>query len=284
MQGGGSGEFSATLYNFVGFWVEQRRVELAKTHGDDEAAVLAALKKAVDEELKVDYLVTGSWSLKASQEGARLLGAEHVNVATDSRTTNDGKFGTIAPESTWATSAAPAFTYFCDNETVDGVEFPGFPAVLDDGRVVVADMSSNILSRRIPVAKFSAIFFGAQKNLGMAGITVVIIRKNLLPPTLATPSAKLMRQLGLPIPPIIFDYATIAKNKSLYNTLSIFDVHVANLVLKSLLAAYPTKVDGQQAVSEQKAALIYAALEARPEVYEVRFPPPSLSPACLVHS
>lgn len=271
MQGGGSGEFSATVYNFVGFWVEKRRLEIVKALGtDDEAAVTAALKKAVEEEFKVDYLVTGSWSLKASQEAARLLGAEYVNVAADSRTTNNGKFGGIPEESSWALSKAPAFTYFCDNETVDGVEFPAFPAAIDDGRIVVADMSSNILSRRIPVSKYAAIFFGAQKNLGTAGITVVVIRKNLLPPSLATPSAKLMRQLGLPIPPIVLDYGTIAKNNSLYNTLSVFEVYIADLVLQLLLTTYPdNKVDGQQVVSEQKAKTIYSALEAHPQVYEV---------------
>ncbi|KFY14295.1 hypothetical protein V491_06103, partial [Pseudogymnoascus sp. VKM F-3775] len=101
------------------------------------------------------------------------------------------------------------------------------------------------------------------------GITVVVIRKSLLPPSLATPSAKLMRQLGLPIPPIILDYATIAKNNSLYNTLSVFDVYIADLVLQSLLATYPNKVDGQQAVAEQKAKAIYSALEAHPQVYEI---------------
>jgi phosphoserine aminotransferase len=275
MQGGGTGEFSAAVYNFVGFWVEKTRQEIVKELGaEDEEKVLAELKKKVEEELVLDYLVTGSWSLKASQEAARLLGPEHVNVATDSRTINDGKFGKIAEESTWKLSKAPAFTYFCDNETVDGVEFPAFPKVLEgEEKIIVADMSSNILSRRIPVKNFSAIFFGAQKNLGTAGVAVVVIKKSLLPPTLATPSAKLMRQLGLPIPPIVLDYATIAKNNSLYNTLSIFDVYIAGLVLKTLLNNYSDKVDGQQAVAEKKAALIYGALEAHPEVYQVSLRP-----------
>ncbi|KAH8879731.1 PLP-dependent transferase [Thozetella sp. PMI_491] len=76
-------------------------------------------------------------------------------------------------------------------------------------------MSSNILSRKIPISHFSAIFFGAQKNLGSTVITVVIIQKRLL----AQPSAALMRQLGLPIPPRIFEFETIIKNNSLYNTL-----------------------------------------------------------------
>lgn len=270
MQGGGSGEFSATVYNFVGFWVEKARQELVKEFGDDDAKVLEALKKKVDEELKLDYLVTGSWSLKSMQEAKRLLGEEHVHVATDSRTINGGKFGKIAEESQWELSKGAAMTYFCDNETVDGVEFPAFPeSLVGDDKIVVADMSSNILSRRIPVKNYSALFFGAQKNLGTTGIAVVVIRKSLLPPVLATPSPKLMRQLGLPIPPIVLDYATIAKNNSLYNTLSIFDVYIAGLVLKSLLERFPNKVDGQQAEAEKKAEMIYGALEKHSDVYKI---------------
>ena len=270
MQGGGSGEFSASVYNFVGFWVEKTRQQLVKELGDDEAKVLEALKKKVDEELKLDYLVTGSWSLKAMQEAKRLLGDEHVNVASDSRKINDGKFGKIEEESQWKLSKSAAMTYFCDNETVDGVEFPAFPeSLVADDKIVVADMSSNILSRRIPVKNYSALFFGAQKNLGTTGIAVVVIRKNLLPPTLATPTPKLMRQLGLPIPPIVLDYATIAKNNSLYNTLSIFDVYISGLVLKDLLKRFPTKVDGQQAEAEKKAEMIYGALEKHSDVYKI---------------
>lgn len=146
----------------------------------------------------------------------------------DARKTNGGKFGTIPDESNWKLSKDAAFVYFCSNETVDGVEFPTFPKSLEpgpDGKgpVVIADMSSNILTRKIPVSKYSAIFFGAQKNLGMTGITVVVIKKSFLPPTISQPSAALMRSLGLPVPPIIFQYETIAKNNSLYNTLSIFE-------------------------------------------------------------
>lgn len=233
MQGGGTGEFSATLYNLVGVWVERRKQKILKDLGiTDEKGVpedelVKQLQKAVDEELKIDYVVTGGWSLKASQEAARLVGSEHVNIVADARKINDGKFGKIPEESTWKVSKNPAMVYYCDNETVDGVEFPAFPKILEpageDGPIVVADMSSNILSRRIPIKNFSLIFFGAQKNLGSTGITVVIIKKNLLPPVVATPAPTLLRKLGLPIPPIVFSYDTIAKNNSLYNTLSIFE-------------------------------------------------------------
>jgi phosphoserine aminotransferase len=126
-------------------------------------------------------------------------------------------------------------------------------------------MSSNILSRRIPVKSFSVIFFGAQKNLGSTGITVAIVKKTLLP----QPKPALMRKLGLPLAPIVLSYETIAKNNSLYNTLSIFDVYIAGQVLKKLLATYPDKVDGQQAISNKKAEIIYAALESRPDLYRI---------------
>ncbi|TEA22784.1 Phosphoserine aminotransferase [Colletotrichum sidae] len=274
MQAGGSGEFSATVYNLVGAWVARQRDDVLKRLGatdETDDKVVAELRRVVDEKLKLDYLVTGGWSQKASAEAARLLGPEFVNVAADARNINDGKFGKIPDEKDWKLSDGAAMVYYCDNETVDGVEFPGFPASLGpkdngEGPIVVADMSSNILSRRIPVENYSAIFFGAQKNLGSTGITVVVIKKSLLAPQ---PSPALMRKLGLPISPIVLSYETIAKNNSLYNTLSIFDVYIAGQVLKKLLRTYPDGVDGQQAVADKKAALIYAALEAHPDVYRV---------------
>ncbi|KAJ0387077.1 hypothetical protein COL922a_003038 [Colletotrichum nupharicola] len=273
MQAGGSGEFSATVYNFVGAWVARQRDAVLKRLAatEDTPEVIAELRKIVDEKLKLDYLVTGGWSQKASAEAARLLGSEFVNVAADARKVNDGKFGKIPDEKDWKLSEGAAMVYYCDNETVDGVEFPGFPASLapkdnGEGPIVVADMSSNILSRRVPVKNYSAIFFGAQKNLGLTGVTVVVIKKSLLA---AQPSPALMRKLGLPISPIVLSYETIAKNNSLYNTLSIFDVYVAGQVLKKLLRTFPDKAAGQEAVANKKASLIYTALEAHPDVYRI---------------
>ncbi|KAJ0299290.1 hypothetical protein COL516b_009168 [Colletotrichum fioriniae] len=274
MQAGGSGEFSATVYNFVGAWIARQRdavlANLGATDENDEK-VVAELRKIVDEKLKLDYLVTGGWSQKASAEAARLLGPEFVNVAADARKINDGKFGKIPDEKDWKLSKDAAMVYYCDNETVDGVEFNGFPGALapkenGEGPIVVADMSSNILSRRIPVKNFSAIFFGAQKNLGSTGITVVVIKKSLLA---TQPSPALMRKLGLPIAPIVLSYETIAKNNSLYNTLSIFDVYIAGQVLKKLLRTFENKVDGQEAIADEKASLIYSALEAHPDIYRI---------------
>ncbi|RAL13883.1 O-phospho-L-serine:2-oxoglutarate transaminase [Aspergillus homomorphus CBS 101889] len=275
MQGGGSGQFGATVYNIVSVWVEKQRQKILKENAEiSEEDTLKELLKKVESELRLDYLVTGSWSLKASQEAVRLLGPEYVNVVSDSRTVNDGKFGKIADESAWSLSPKAAMVYMCDNETVDGVEFPSFPKVLepkgtDNDPLVIGDFSSNILSRRIPVEKYSVIFFGAQKNLGTPGVTGVIIKKDLLPPVSPPASPAILRKLGLPIAPTILDYSVIAKNNSLYNTLPIFDVYIAGQVLKKLLAEFPDKVDGQQAVAEKKANLIYKTLDAYPEVYRV---------------
>lgn len=276
LQSGGSGEFSATVYNLVSIWVEKKRAKIAEEVGDDKDEVLKRLRKVVDEELKLDYLVTGSWSLKASQEAARLVGAKHVNVAVDARKANDGKFGKIPSEDQWnltpRSSGGPAFVYFCDNETVDGVEFPSFPKSLegDDAPIVVADMSSNFISRKVDVKKHGVIFGGAQKNIGNTGIAIVIIRKSLLPPQSPYASPDLLRELNLAVGPIVLDYPTIAKNNSLYNTLPIFDVWVAGQVMKGLVNAYGAKrISGQEEISDEKANIIYGVLDKHAEVYRV---------------
>ncbi|EEH16853.2 phosphoserine transaminase [Paracoccidioides brasiliensis Pb03] len=297
MQGGGCGQFSAVVYHLVGVWVERKRRGIAAAAAAaaaaaegkdvDEAEVERELKRMVREDLRMDYLVTGSWSLKAMQEAKRLCGERFVNVAADARQENGGKFGTIPDEKEWRLTktrreggkgSAPAFVYYCDNETVDGVEFPGFPAVLEardgeeDERLVVADMSSNFLSRTIDVRKFAVIFAGAQKNVGIAGITLVIIRKSLLPPQTATPSPDLLRRLevgSLPGPTVL-DYGAIAKNNSLYNTLPIFNLWIAGEVMAHLVKTYgDQKVGGQEEVANHKAALLYGALDKYPQIYSI---------------
>lgn len=277
LQSGGTGEFSASVYNLVSIWVEKQRARIAQDVGDDQAEVLRRLRKVVDEDLKLDYLVTGSWSLKASQEAARLVGAKHVNVATDARKANNGKFGVIPDEAQWtltprASGKGPAFVYFCDNETVDGVEFPAFPRSLegDDAPLVCADMSSNFISRKVDVRKYAVIFGGAQKNIGNTGIAIVILRKSLLPPHSTPASPDLLRELNLPVGPIVLDYPTIAKNNSLYNTLPIFDVWIAGQVMAGLVNAYGAKrIGGQEDISNEKARIIYETLDKYPDVYQV---------------
>lgn len=299
LQGGGSGEFSAVVYHMVSVWVERARAALERqwaARGDEgalgEGEKLEELRKVVQRGLRLDYLVTGSWSLKASQEAARLVGSEFVHVVVDAREGNGGKFGVIPEAGTWDLKAAtgmqrdgegkgvlevktPALTYFCDNETVDGVEFPGFPAELEatseaDDRLVVADMSSNFLSRKVDVGKYAVIFGGAQKNLGIPGVTIVMIRKSLLAPNANMARPDLLRQLGLPVGPIVFDFSTMAKNNSLYNTLPIFDVWIAGQVMERLVKIHgDKKIAGQQAVADEKARLIYETLDKHSSVYSV---------------
>lgn len=118
MQAGGTGEFAASVYNLVGAWVARQHAALVKASpGSDEATIVAALRQKVETDLKLDYIVTGSWSLKAYQEAVRLLGLEYVNLAADAREANSGKFGKMPDQSTWKLSKDAALVYFCDNET-----------------------------------------------------------------------------------------------------------------------------------------------------------------------
>ncbi|KAI0457932.1 phosphoserine aminotransferase [Xylaria acuta] len=229
MQGGGSSIFNSTVYNVVGAWVASRKAEILKQLGTTK-----------EEEADQGKLV-GAWKSQA----ARPPGPEHVNVAADAQTINDGKFGNIPEESTWKPSKDAAFVYYCDNETIES------PHTKDDGTgpIVVADMSSIILSRKLPVKNFSLVFFSAQKNLGSTRVTVFIIKKTLLPPTPPQPSPA----------PFILTYGTIAKNNSLYNTLSIFDVYVADQIRPA----------AKKPLRTEKVVLIYEALEAHPNVYRI---------------
>ena len=194
MQGGGTGEFSATVQNLVGAWIEKRRRRAVQELGEGEDVaqkVLERVRGEVERELKVDYLVTGSWSLKASQEATRLLGARYVNVGVDARKANGGKFGVIPGEGTWTLSdrKGSAFTYFCDNETVDGVEFPAFPGGLEgegeEERIVVADMSSNFLSRKVDMRKYGLIFvsiLSPSPSIFPHPLSTISLLTHLLPP------------------------------------------------------------------------------------------------------
>ncbi|KAI5820116.1 pyridoxal phosphate-dependent transferase [Pyronema omphalodes] len=247
MQGGGTTQFSAVAYNLLGYWVQKT---LDANNGDLEA-VKAALANA-----KADYLVTGSWSKKAAEEAQRLLGDELVNVATNSKAATK-KFGSIAPEETWNLTPKEnnIFSYFCDNETVDGVEFPAFPTSLE-GTLVAADMSSNILSRRVDVSKYAIIFAGAQKNVGGAGVTLVVIRSDILK---TQPTVDTLRKLGLPIPPIMCHYPTLTGASSLYNTLPIFEVFICREVMAGIIARGGLEV--QEKIANEKAEELYNALD-----------------------
>jgi len=119
MHGGGSAEFSAVVFNMVAAWVERRRRKAMEDLGGDEEKVLRRIKEEVAVQLKLDYVLTGSWSLKASQEAALLLeplGQDCINVAVDARKHSGGKFDNV-PKEPWNLSPDPALIYYCDNET-----------------------------------------------------------------------------------------------------------------------------------------------------------------------
>lgn len=174
MQGGGLTQFSATVLNLLAWYRLKHQLK-------------------PEDEVVGTYCVTGSWSLKAQQEGER-MGAKAVTLV-DGRKAGDGKFTSIQPVEEWDLSShkeatrEPAFVYYCDNETVDGVEFPadkstgGQPFPFESfGKDVpiVCDMSSNFLSRPVDVSKYGIIYAGAQKNLGPAGAAVIIVREDLI--------------------------------------------------------------------------------------------------------
>ena len=162
-----------------------------------------------------DYLNTGEWSKKAIKE-AKKYGK--VNVVASSE---DRNFSYAPAQSAWKLDPEAAYVHYTPNETIGGVEIFWTP---ETGAVpLVADMSSNILSRPVDVSKFGLIYAGAQKNIGPAGVTVVIVREDLLGQTVAGT-------------PTMFDYLTHAENESMYNTPPTFAIYIAGLVFKWLKA------------------------------------------------
>ena len=160
-----------------------------------------------------DYVNTGEWSKKAIKE-ARRYGA--VNVAASSE---DKNFTYAPKQAHWKLDPRAAYVHVCTNETIGGVEFNWVP---DTGDVpLVADMSSHILSRPVDVAKFGLIYAGAQKNIGPAGLTIVIVRDDLL-------------GQALPLTPSVLDYKAQAEADSMLNTPATYSIYIAGLVFQWL--------------------------------------------------
>jgi phosphoserine aminotransferase len=193
-----------------------------------------------------DFVNTGSWSSKSIKEAARYL---KVNVAA---APEGGRYTSIPLQSQWKRTPDAAYLHICTNETIDGVEYNFAPEVGDTP--IVADMSSHILSRVVDVSKYGVIFGGAQKNIGPAGLTVVIVREDLL-------------GHALPICPSAFNWTTVAEHDSMYNTPPTYSIYIAGLVFQWL------KRQGGVAAMEQrniaKARLLYEALD-RDDFYQNR--------------
>ncbi|KAK9696446.1 Phosphoserine transaminase [Basidiobolus ranarum] len=225
MQGGGSTQFSAVVFNLL-------------AHKGDRNA-------------PVDYLVTGSWSQKASEE-AKHLGA-NVNIVFNTKK-ETGSYTSVPPKENWKlTGSEAAYVYYCDNETVHGVEFDSIPEI-DPNVPLVCDMSSNILSRQVDVSKFGIIYAGAQKNMGPSGVTIVIIREDLL----NRPSIENQSNPTWPIP-LMFDYKIQADNDSLYNTPPMFSIYGVALVLEWLLEL--GGISAIQSINERKARKVYDVID-----------------------
>jgi len=186
-----------------------------------------------------DFIDTGEWSKKSIAE-ARKYGT--VNVAASAADTG---YTTIPPRNGWRLDPQAAYVQICSNETIGGVEYPEAP---DVGAVpLVADMSSSILSRPVEVSKYGLIYGGAQKNIGPAGLTIVIVRDDLL-------------GQALPCTPTAFDYKVVADNDSMYNTPPTYAIYIAGLVFKWIKAQ--GGLAGMEARNRRKAAVLYDYLDS----------------------
>ena len=210
LQGGASTQFSAVPLNLM---------------GEDGVA---------------DYVNTGQWSKKAIAEGKR-YGA--VNVAASSE---DTKFSSIPPQDSWQLSENADYLHYTPNETIGGVEYFWVPQV--DAPLVV-DMSSTILSRPVNVADYGVIYAGAQKNIGPAGLTLVIVRRDLL----GRAAAKC---------PAMLNWQTAADNDSMYNTPPTFALYLAGLVFDWLQEQ--GGLEAMEVINRRKAQKLYATIDDSP--------------------
>ncbi|WP_035056842.1 3-phosphoserine/phosphohydroxythreonine transaminase [Andreprevotia chitinilytica] len=210
----------------------------------------------------VDYVNTGHWSKIAIKEARRF---ENVNIAASGE---DRHFSYVPDEASWAKTPDAAYLHYCSNETIGGVEFPYIP---NSGSVpLVCDMSSNILSKPVDISKFGLIYAGAQKNIGPSGLTLVIVREDLL-------------GHARPGTPTMLDYKVHADGESLYNTPPTFGIYVAGLVFKWLLAQGGLKGIEQRNI--EKASLLYETIDSSSGFYSCPVEKPFRSrmnvPFCL---
>jgi len=185
-----------------------------------------------------DYINTGVWSKKAIAEAKRF---GTVNVIADTSADN---FTTVPTQAELKLNPDAAYVHYTPNETIGGVEFDYIPETGDVP--LVADMSSTLLSRPIDVSKFGLIYAGAQKNIGPAGLTIVIVRDDLLGKASA-------------ITPAVFNYETQASNDSMYNTPATYSWYVAGLVFAWLKEQ--GGLEGMAEVNKRKADKLYAVID-----------------------
>ncbi|XP_076174237.1 phosphoserine aminotransferase [Ptiloglossa arizonensis] len=196
-----------------------------------------------------DYLVTGSWSAKAAKEAAKY---GKVNLVLPKTT----KYTEVPDPSTWNLDPNASYVYYCDNETVHGVEFNYIPETA--GVPLVADMSSNILTRTLDISKFAVIFAGAQKNIGPAGVTLVIVRDDVL-------------GHAMKICPSVFDFNVMAADNSIHNTPPVFQIYVVGLVFKWIKEH--DGVEGMEKLANIKSQKIYDVINRSKGFYSCPIKP-----------
>ena len=189
-----------------------------------------------------DFVVTGSWSQKSQQEARKYC---TVNIVAS--TEADGHISLPDP-ATWQLSQGASYVHVCTNETINGVEYHALPDLkaLGSDAPLVIDFSSHVASRPVDWSRVGLAFGGAQKNLGPAGLTLVVVREDLL-------------GHALPVCPSAFNYKTVADNQSMYNTPPTYAIYIAGLVFQWLKRQ--GGIAAMEARNKAKAALLYDAID-----------------------
>lgn len=189
----------------------------------------------------VDFIVTGSWGDKAYKEATKYSKPNVIWSGKSDKYTNIPSFDSLEQ------SPRAKYLHICANETIHGVEFKDYPTPKDPNTILVADMSSNFCSKPVDVSKFGLIYAGAQKNVGPSGVTIVIIRKDLI-------------GNAQPITPVMLDYKIHAENNSLYNTPPCYGIYMCGLVFEDLLAQGGlVEVEKK---NKKKAQILYDTIDA----------------------
>ncbi|MGL5334654.1 MAG: 3-phosphoserine/phosphohydroxythreonine transaminase [Enterovibrio sp.] len=207
-------------------------------HGGARGQFAAVPLNLLGDKKQADYVNSGYWAQSAAVEAKKYCTPHEVDI----RTTIDGKKALLAPAQ-WRLDANSAYMHFCSNETIDGVEISALPST---DLPIVADMSSNILSKPLDVSQYGVIYAGAQKNIGPAGLTLVLVRDDLL--------GKVRE-----VTPSILNYSTLVAKESMFNTPPTFAWYLAGEVYQWLLAQGGLTAIAQH--NAQKAALLYDAID-----------------------
>ncbi|GER34873.1 phosphoserine aminotransferase [Striga asiatica] len=194
----------------------------------------------------VDYVVTGSWSDKAFKEAAKYCNPRSIWTGKSDKYTKIPSFDALDQ------TPGARYLHICANETIHGVEFKDYPNPASDNEILVADMSSNFCSKPVDVTKFGLIYAGAQKNVGPSGVTIVIVRSDLI-------------GNSQPITPVMLDYKIHADNNSLYNTPPCYGIYMCGLVFEDLVAQGGLAEVERKNV--KKAGILYDAIDGSKGFY-----------------